>query len=253
MENINMKSTQLVADSYKSYHHSVYLYIYYKIGKDEEAKDLAQDVFLRLMDYKQMLRPETVKHFIFAICRNLVTDYLRRFYKAQEVTSYLFDRIPTCTNEVESQIIANNLLTCEWERANQLPEQRRKIYIMSRFEKINPRLILPPNWEFLPVRWKTTCLSVGKKSVNISNSVSNIRINSINVSFKFYVYEKKSLQIFIEKISILYGDGLCPCNRCSQAVFAYVGEKYRLFRRLGQSKVKSWIPMENLLLVPMSK
>ena len=29
MENINMKSTQLVADSYKSYHHSVYLYIYY--------------------------------------------------------------------------------------------------------------------------------------------------------------------------------------------------------------------------------
>ena len=23
---------------------------------------------------------------------------------------------------------------CEWERANQLPEQRRKIYIMSRFE-----------------------------------------------------------------------------------------------------------------------
>jgi uncharacterized protein YcfL len=28
-----------------------------------------------------------------------------------------------------------------------------------------------------------------KKSVNISNSVSNIRINSINVSFKFYVYE----------------------------------------------------------------
>lgn len=45
MENINMKSTQLVADSYKSYHHSVYLYIYYKIGKDEEAKDLSQDVF----------------------------------------------------------------------------------------------------------------------------------------------------------------------------------------------------------------
>ena len=72
MENINMKSTQLVADSYKSYHHSVYLYIYYKIGKDEEAKDLSQDVFLRLMDYKQILRPETVKHFIFAICRNLV-------------------------------------------------------------------------------------------------------------------------------------------------------------------------------------
>lgn len=134
MENIDLTSTQLVADSYQSYHHSVYLYIYCKIGKNEEAKDLSQDVFLRLMDYKQMLRPETVKCFIFTICRNLVTDYLRRFYKTQEITSYLFDQTPTCTNEVESQIIANNLLTCEWERVNQLPEQRRKIYIMSRFE-----------------------------------------------------------------------------------------------------------------------
>jgi hypothetical protein len=38
MENINMKSTQLVADSYKSYHHSVYLYIYYKIGKTKKQK-----------------------------------------------------------------------------------------------------------------------------------------------------------------------------------------------------------------------
>lgn len=235
MENINMKSTQLVADSYKSYHHSVYLYIYYKIGKDEEAKDLSQDVFLRLMDYKQILRPETVKHFIFAICRNLVTDYLRRFYKAQEVTSYLFDRIPTCTNEVESQIIANNLLTCEWERANQLPEQRRKIYIMSRFEnKSSADIAAQLGISSRTV--ETTCLSVGKKSVSISNSVSNIRINSINVSFKFYVYEKKSLQILIEKISILYGDGLCPCNRCSAGGICQCGRSAGCFADWGNQR-----------------
>ena len=129
-----MSSVQLITDSYQNYHRSVYLYILYKIGKDEDAKDLAQDVFLRLMDYKQMLRPETIKYFIFSICRNLVIDYLRRHYKMQEITSYFLDQLPTFINEVESQIIANNLLTCEWERANQLPEQRRKIYIMSRFE-----------------------------------------------------------------------------------------------------------------------
>ena len=67
MENIDMSSVQLITDSYQNYHRSVYLYILYKIGKDEDAKDLAQDVFLRLMDYKQMLRPETIKYFIFSI------------------------------------------------------------------------------------------------------------------------------------------------------------------------------------------
>lgn len=231
-----MKSTQLVADSYKSYHHSVYLYIYYKIGKDEEAKDLSQDVFLRLMDYKQILRPETVKHFIFAICRNLVTDYLRRFYKAQEVTSYLFDRIPTCTNEVESQIIANNLLTCEWERANQLPEQRRKIYIMSRFENKSSADIAAQLG--ISSRTVENHLFISRKEIReyIQHSVSNIRINSINVSFKFYVYEKKSLQILIEKISILYGDGLCPCNRCSAGGICQCGRSAGCFADWGNQR-----------------
>ena len=51
MENPTMTSTQLVADSYTSYHRSVYLYIYYRINSKEEAEDLSQDVFLRLMDY----------------------------------------------------------------------------------------------------------------------------------------------------------------------------------------------------------
>ena len=128
-----MSSVQLISDSYKNYHRSVYLYILYKIRKDEDAKDLSQDVFLRLMDYKRMLRPETIKHFIFSICRNLVIDYLRRHYKMQEITSYFLDQIPTSINDVESQIIANDISTCEQERVLRLPMQRRKIYVMSRF------------------------------------------------------------------------------------------------------------------------
>ncbi len=133
MENIDMSSVQLITDSYQNYHRSVYLYILYKIGKDEDAKDLAQDVFLRLMDYKQMLRPETIKYFIYSICRNLVIDYLRRHYKMQEITSYFLDQIPTSTNDVESQIIANDISTCEQNRVLRLPAQRRKIYAMSSF------------------------------------------------------------------------------------------------------------------------
>ena len=70
-----------------------------------------------------MLRPDTVKFFIYTISRNLVNDYLRRHYKKQEITSYIYDHATTCTNETENQIVANDLL-----------EQRRKIYIMSRFE-----------------------------------------------------------------------------------------------------------------------
>ena len=68
MKNISMKSTQLIEDSYTNYHHSVYLYIYYKIGHKEEAEDLAQDVYVRLMDYNRILCAETIKYFIVTSC-----------------------------------------------------------------------------------------------------------------------------------------------------------------------------------------
>lgn len=141
MENIDMSSVQLITDSYQNYHRSVYLYILYKIGKDEDAKDLAQDVFLRLMDYKQMLRPETIKHFIFSICRNLVTDYLRRHYKMQEITSYLFYQASVPTDDMESRIMANDLSACERSRILRLPAQRRRVYVMSRFGHKSPATI----------------------------------------------------------------------------------------------------------------
>ena len=67
MKNISMKSTQLIEDSYTNYHHSVYLYIYYRIAHKEEAEDLAQDVYVRLMDYDRMLCAETIKYFYFLL------------------------------------------------------------------------------------------------------------------------------------------------------------------------------------------
>lgn len=134
MENCMMTSPQLIADSYERYHFSVYLYIYNKVNNKEEAEDLSQDVFVRLMDYKRMLRPDTVKFFIYTISRNLVNDYLRRYYKKQEITSYMYDRTEVSHNEVESCVVADDLLACEKRRLEFLPSQRRKIYVMNRFE-----------------------------------------------------------------------------------------------------------------------
>lgn len=134
MKDTTMTSTQLITDAYADYHRSVFLYICYKINSKEEAEDLSQDVFLRLMDYKQMLRRDTVKFFLFTIARNLVTDYLRRYYRRQEISSYLYDIAEQISNETESQIITNDLRMHEEHKLRLLPQQRRKIYEMTRFE-----------------------------------------------------------------------------------------------------------------------
>ena len=133
MENCMMTSPQLIADSYERYHFSVYLYIYNKVNNKEEAEDLSQDVFVRLLDYKQMLRPDTVKYFLFAIARNIVTDYIRRYYKKQEIDSYMYDFAVTSSNETEEAIIADDLASAEQRRLAIFPEQRRIVYTLSRY------------------------------------------------------------------------------------------------------------------------
>lgn len=134
MENNAPKTSCTVEESYRKLHTSVFQYIYYKIDNREDAEDLSQDVFVRLMEYKQMLCESTVKSFIYTIARNLVTDYLRHHYKRQEVSSYIFESSVTYTNETEQKVIADDLAAHEQYRMQLLPPQRRTIYQMSRFE-----------------------------------------------------------------------------------------------------------------------
>lgn len=134
MEDMKATSNELVADSYRQYSRPVHAYILNRIDDRETARDLTQDVFLRLLDYKPMLRPETVKSFIFTIASNLLVDYWRRSGLKQEYTSYIYDCCPTSVEDVESRVVVKDLLTLERYTLNKLSEQRRKVYVMRRFQ-----------------------------------------------------------------------------------------------------------------------
>lgn len=131
----NLNSTDcLIAQSYIDFHDQIFSYIKFKINSTEDAADLAQDAFVRLLDYKQMLRPETVKSFIFTIVRNLVIDYIRRQYRKQEVSANMYEFSKDYTDSFESQLHAEDILKLENGMLMTLPKQRKLIYFLDRFE-----------------------------------------------------------------------------------------------------------------------
>ena len=141
METIANTYDDIITRSYEEYYQVILTYITYRITHRYEAEDLTQDVFVRLLDYKQMLRPDTVKYFLFTIARNIVIDYIRRYYKKQEIDSYIYDTMSTSTNETEEKIIGDDLMTMERTRLAAMPEQRRLIYTLNRFEnKTSPEI-----------------------------------------------------------------------------------------------------------------
>lgn len=134
MENQTKTSHQLVTEAYEAYRKIVMLYIYRKIDSWDDAEDLTQDAFLRLLDYHALLHADTIKSFLFTIVRNLVNDYLRRHYKWQEISSYVYEMSPVGDVEGESRVMAADLEHQEKTRLSMLPPQRRLVYEMSRFE-----------------------------------------------------------------------------------------------------------------------
>lgn len=134
MENRIKLSDRLITEYYEEYRQSVFFYICRRIENRSDAEDLTQDAFLRLLEYRMMIRRDTLKYFIFTIVRNLLNDYLRRYYKRQEIDRYLYDTLPVTTVEPESRMVADEIRKLESRRVSALPEQRRKVYIMSRFQ-----------------------------------------------------------------------------------------------------------------------
>lgn len=132
------RSERLLIELYNAYRNLGIRYIYNKTTNRELAEDLVQDAFVRLLECKQMLHKETIKAMLFTTLRNLLYDYLRQHYCRQELTSYLYNRIPAYNNDAESTVIAADLLLHEQSRLKRMPPQRRLIYAMSRNEDKSP-------------------------------------------------------------------------------------------------------------------
>jgi RNA polymerase sigma factor (sigma-70 family) len=131
MENTTPTPDQIITAAYEKYRATVYGFFRKRLINDFEAEDLTQDVFIKLVNGAQMLRPETVHYFIFAIARNLSIDYNRRFFKRMEVTQNVMDEMPLSANTTEDEVAYNELVCMEHEALKTLPEQRCKVYQMS--------------------------------------------------------------------------------------------------------------------------
>ena len=136
-QTIAISADSLITRSYKEFHLYVVNYIASKINNRDEAEDLAQDVFVRLHDYKQMLREETVKSFIFTIARNLMIDYLRRHYKKQEISANMYEFLEKSTNDLESKLHEKEILHLEQNKLSTFSPQRKTVYSLSRYEEMS--------------------------------------------------------------------------------------------------------------------
>lgn len=139
MENTNVisknKISKLVAETYVHDKDLILYYVFRRINNYDDALDITQDVFLRMMEYGKTLCEETVRSFMFTVARNLIIDYLRHFQKKQEVDIYMLENTSEYDDSADVKIIHDDLENLERMKVLSLPEQRKVIYMKNRYEE----------------------------------------------------------------------------------------------------------------------
>lgn len=137
-----MKPTDaLIARAYETYRDRVTHYICSRINDEETARDLTQEVFMRLLEYSQLIYESAIENFIYTIARNLINDHLRRYYVRREYDRYVQDYAVVADNSVEDTIAYRDLASLERKCVESLTAQRATIYRLKRFEELSAKEI----------------------------------------------------------------------------------------------------------------
>lgn len=130
------QNESFISKMYTQHHDRLVNYIVGIVNKREDAENLAQDVWVRVLTSEREMQPQTGVSYLFTIAGNLCRDYLRRVYRQR---GYMEEAIYTVQDRAsttpETELFAEELRSMEYRRVEGLPAQRRTIYIKSRYEE----------------------------------------------------------------------------------------------------------------------
>jgi RNA polymerase sigma-70 factor (ECF subfamily) len=123
-----MSNQQLIITNYYAQHRGEIVdFIAVRLTDADEAEDMVQDLFLRLLRGHQLITPVTLPCLVYTLARHSIADYYRRRRVREEFERYLIKNTDSI-GEMES-IISARLLMERMERTlARLPEACGRIY-----------------------------------------------------------------------------------------------------------------------------
>jgi len=117
------------AHIYETYCDKVYHFILKFIIDQEDARELVQQVFIKLWDNKQNIDPGLpLDPYLFVISRNCCFDFLKKVARDRELKEQLLQMNTIRCNETENNILLNEYEELVNKAIQQLPEKRRAVF-----------------------------------------------------------------------------------------------------------------------------
>ena len=124
-----MNKHQLISNYYSLHRAELLAYASTRLGDYEDAEDLVQNTFLRILTSDMLVTEQTLPALVFTICRNLVTDYYRHRAYRHEYEHYIQGSNDGGMS-MESVFYAADIIEAMERGMIHIPEHCRNIYRM---------------------------------------------------------------------------------------------------------------------------
>ena len=117
---------------YNQYGLKIFRFAVSYLKSESDAEELVQDVFLKLWDNRDKLdQSKNIRAYLYKIAVNTIYDFVRR--KNREQAFYEFTKgETTCSDDTWHEVVFNDMLAHVQQLIKKMPEQRRKIFSMSK-------------------------------------------------------------------------------------------------------------------------
>jgi len=105
---------------------------------EADADELLQEVFLKLWEIRASLdSSKNIKSFLFKICVNLIYDLMRHKNIEQAYRDYSHQNHPSLSENTWHEVIYNDMLNNLETLVTAMPEQRQRIFRLSKEEGLS--------------------------------------------------------------------------------------------------------------------
>ncbi len=133
-------SAEAFEQLFRLHYSNLHRFLWGYVKSTHIAEELVQEVFLKVWEYRKTLNSdENIKTYIYKIGRNKAIDYLRhqqvvQKWEEEKKALHSFSLVP---KELDDKI-HNKFLLGEIKKAiEELPEKRRLVFILSRYEDMS--------------------------------------------------------------------------------------------------------------------
>ena len=122
-----------INELYEKYSPRLYHFVLRYLKSEEDTRDIIQEVFIRLWNKREELKKGTnIEAFLFTVAKNVTISEFRKKITGKEYIEYLRSLVVKNNSDTELQV-DYSLLSEQMEKLiGELPEQRRRIYLLSK-------------------------------------------------------------------------------------------------------------------------